>query len=285
MVLIGCFDFTLEKQLPKFVYVACAFLMFLGQTFDAIDGKHARNTKRSSSLGQLMDHGCDAMSNYILVIIICQSHCLGSSFYTLLLQIMIQTGFYVFTVDEHDSGVLHTNFNNIGVTEYQFLAMAVVVTPGFVGQFFSQTKLLGFSLVEITVLAVVVSSAVFLFNFMVNSTKNSKDAWKLWKPLINYIFFVIAQMLTIKMAMYQTMPFFIVVLGGFYFGFLASKLIINNTASREIEMFDLDVLVFCCGIVLSVISHNILYEKIICGLIFLWGIIRYYKYVVGTIID
>ena len=40
-------------------------MMFVNQTLDAMDGKHARNTKRASPLGQLMDHGCDAVSTFI----------------------------------------------------------------------------------------------------------------------------------------------------------------------------------------------------------------------------
>ena len=47
---------------PKLaVSTACA----LGWTYfslDAIDGKHARNTRQSSPLGELFDHACDNLS-------------------------------------------------------------------------------------------------------------------------------------------------------------------------------------------------------------------------------
>jgi phosphatidylglycerophosphate synthase len=32
------------------------------QTFDAVDGKQARRTNSSSPLGELFDHGCDALA-------------------------------------------------------------------------------------------------------------------------------------------------------------------------------------------------------------------------------
>jgi ethanolaminephosphotransferase len=35
--------------------------------FDLMDGKHARNTKNSSALGLLMDHGCDALTTFLFL--------------------------------------------------------------------------------------------------------------------------------------------------------------------------------------------------------------------------
>ncbi len=43
------------------------FLIFSYQTLDAIDGKHARNTKNSSPLGELFDHACDNVSVVFIV--------------------------------------------------------------------------------------------------------------------------------------------------------------------------------------------------------------------------
>jgi phosphatidylserine synthase len=72
---------------------------------DCLDGKHARRTNTSSPLGQLFDHGCDALSvNLLLANIACSlsigcswAHALGnlgvsswhadsSSFYSVCLQ-------------------------------------------------------------------------------------------------------------------------------------------------------------------------------------------------------
>jgi ethanolaminephosphotransferase len=51
------FDQTFTKVLPTWVYCVTAFFQFIYQTMDAVDGKHARQTKSSSPLGQLFDHG------------------------------------------------------------------------------------------------------------------------------------------------------------------------------------------------------------------------------------
>eukprot|EP00250_Pteridium_aquilinum_P007716 c17384_g1_i1 orf=339-1508(-) len=47
---------------PRWVHFLHGLLLFLYQTFDAVDGKQARRTSSSSPLGELFDHGCDALS-------------------------------------------------------------------------------------------------------------------------------------------------------------------------------------------------------------------------------
>jgi len=93
VILIFLFDFSLKKEIPNVMYVLFAFFVFLGQTFDAIDGKHARKTNKSSPLGQLMDHGCDAFSNSFVAIMVSQTFKFGPSIYTIILQSIVQVNF------------------------------------------------------------------------------------------------------------------------------------------------------------------------------------------------
>ncbi|WJX65919.1 Cholinephosphotransferase 1 [Trifolium repens] len=52
----------LDSAPPRWVNFAHGLLLFLYQTFDAVDGKQARRTNSSSPLGELFDHGCDALA-------------------------------------------------------------------------------------------------------------------------------------------------------------------------------------------------------------------------------
>ena len=157
VVLIIPFDTTISTPLPSWVYLTFAFLVFLGQTFDAIDGKHARNTNRSSPLGQLMDHGCDAFSNSFVIIMVTQAHLLGSTIHTLLLQVLVQLPFYVITWEEHHTGTLLTQINNMGVTEFQFIAMSFILMPVFFGSQISQFKFFNlFTIPELMIYANVI---------------------------------------------------------------------------------------------------------------------------------
>jgi phosphatidylglycerophosphate synthase len=47
---------------PAWSYFLCGLGLFIYQSLDAIDGKQARRTNSSTPLGELFDHGCDAIS-------------------------------------------------------------------------------------------------------------------------------------------------------------------------------------------------------------------------------
>lgn len=51
----------LESETHRVVYVSFAMGLFLYSTFDNCDGKQARRTGSSSPLGELFDHGIDAL--------------------------------------------------------------------------------------------------------------------------------------------------------------------------------------------------------------------------------
>ncbi|EFC44801.1 predicted protein, partial [Naegleria gruberi] len=55
-------DTFLMGYLPRWVFFINALCIFLYQTFDNLDGKQARNMKQSSPLGEMFDHGVDALT-------------------------------------------------------------------------------------------------------------------------------------------------------------------------------------------------------------------------------
>lgn len=55
------FHFCL-KNIPGWSLIFCSLGLFVYQSLDAIDGKQARRTNSSTPLGELFDHGCDAVS-------------------------------------------------------------------------------------------------------------------------------------------------------------------------------------------------------------------------------
>ncbi len=65
---LNCFFFlfTLKLswifQIPKWACFLAAFGVFSYHTLDVLDGKQAVRIGRTSPLGELLDHGCDAMS-------------------------------------------------------------------------------------------------------------------------------------------------------------------------------------------------------------------------------
>uniref|UniRef100_A0A3Q3VKL1 Cholinephosphotransferase 1 n=1 Tax=Mola mola TaxID=94237 RepID=A0A3Q3VKL1_MOLML len=53
---------TATEEAPAWAFIMSALGLFIYQSLDAIDGKQARRTNSSSPLGELFDHGCDAVS-------------------------------------------------------------------------------------------------------------------------------------------------------------------------------------------------------------------------------
>ncbi|CAG0893323.1 unnamed protein product [Darwinula stevensoni] len=62
---------------PRWACLLCAAGIFIYQSLDAIDGKQARRTGSSSPLGELFDHGCDAISSVFISIAACIAVKLG----------------------------------------------------------------------------------------------------------------------------------------------------------------------------------------------------------------
>ena len=82
LVLTFMYDHQLEGKSPSWVYFVFSVAVIMCQTLDAMDGKQARRTNSSSPLGQLFDHGCDAMSAVCMCIAACNALGLGATFTT-----------------------------------------------------------------------------------------------------------------------------------------------------------------------------------------------------------
>uniref|UniRef100_A0A5S6QU23 diacylglycerol cholinephosphotransferase n=1 Tax=Trichuris muris TaxID=70415 RepID=A0A5S6QU23_TRIMR len=117
---------------PQWVYVLCAITLFIYQTLDATDGKQARRTQTSSPLGELFDHGCDALSQTFITMQICLSMRLGHvPFLIMLYWIFATVMFYSAHWQAYVSGVLR--FSRFDVTEAQFCTMALCMASGLFG--------------------------------------------------------------------------------------------------------------------------------------------------------
>ena len=283
IILISFYDLTFSIHLPAYVYIFCAFMLFMAQTLDAIDGKHARNTNRSSSLGQLMDHGCDSMDNFLFCIVLSQAYLFGNSIYTLILQILIQIPFYSITLEEHFAGVLRTQINNVGVTEYQFLSMGLLLLSAAFGESLAYVKLFGIRISHIILYAVLASAIGHSLYLVMLDSKNVKDGINKFMPLSTMIVFVIAELMSSKLNLYQNKPFLIILLNGFYYSLFTCKLIIFNMAKKAINIFDIDIITYAIGIFTCVVLGSETIEFYVLIGLLVWLCYRYYMQIIYSI--
>jgi len=120
---------------PQWIYFTWAAGLFLYQSFDAIDGKQARRTGMAGPLGELFDHGCDAMNTTLEVILASHALNLGRSWWTVASQIATLANFYLTTWEEYHTGQLYLTELS-GPTEGVLMIVAIFVVTGFRGPSF-----------------------------------------------------------------------------------------------------------------------------------------------------
>jgi ethanolaminephosphotransferase len=75
---------TLDAECPSWVYASWSIGLFLYQTLDAIDGTQARRTGQSGPLGELFDHGVDALNTGLEVLVFAACMRLGMGWRTVM---------------------------------------------------------------------------------------------------------------------------------------------------------------------------------------------------------
>jgi len=97
---------TMDVDCPAWVYATWAAGLFLYQTFDAIDGSQARRTRQSGPLGELFDHGVDALNTSLEVLLFSAAMNFGQGWRTVLVLFASLLTFYVQTWDEYHTKTL-----------------------------------------------------------------------------------------------------------------------------------------------------------------------------------
>ncbi|ORZ08337.1 hypothetical protein BCR42DRAFT_462896 [Absidia repens] len=117
---------------PNWVYYSFGIGLFAYQSLDAIDGKQARRTGASGPLGELFDHGCDAINTSLGVLTWASATCLGQSWWTVLSLLASLGNFYLSTWDEYHTGVLYLGHFS-GPVEGILMLVGIHLISGYFG--------------------------------------------------------------------------------------------------------------------------------------------------------
>ncbi|KAH6677667.1 sn-1,2-diacylglycerol cholinephosphotransferas-like protein [Halenospora varia] len=126
---------TLDQDCPPWVYASWAVGLFLYQTFDAVDGTQARRTHQSGPLGELFDHGVDALNTSLEVLIFAASQNFGMGWKTVMTLFASLLTFYVQTWDEYHTktltlGIVSGPVEGIVILTLVFWQQAMLPTVG-----------------------------------------------------------------------------------------------------------------------------------------------------------
>ena len=122
----------LKTEIHPAFYFFFAACFWIYSTMDNIDGKQARRTNSSSPLGELFDHGCDALNCPIGSFIHIDSMGLGYSWRSLLVLSLSCWAFYLPTWEEYHTGVLYLGYVN-GPTEGLLTVITTIIISGVFG--------------------------------------------------------------------------------------------------------------------------------------------------------
>ncbi|KAG2171947.1 hypothetical protein INT43_001423 [Umbelopsis isabellina] len=117
---------------PSWLYFSFAAGLWLYSTFDNVDGRQARRTGTSSPLGELFDHGCDAVNCAFVAILQAAGMGMGHTIQSALLALITALGFYLSTIEEYHTGVLYLGYVN-GPTEGLILSCIAFIISGIKG--------------------------------------------------------------------------------------------------------------------------------------------------------
>jgi len=136
---------SLDQDCPSWVYYSWAVGLFLYQTFDAVDGTQARRTRQSGPLGELFDHGVDAVNTSLEVLLFAGSQNMGQGWKTVATLFASLLTFYVQTWDEYHTKTLTLGIVN-GPVEGILILVFVYAFTGYVGgaSFWQQSMLATF---------------------------------------------------------------------------------------------------------------------------------------------
>lgn len=131
-------------SVPQWVYYTWGAGLFLYQSFDAIDGKQARRTGMAGPLGEMFDHGCDALNTTLEVILASHALNLGRSWWTVAAQVATLANFYLTTWEEYHTGQLYLGIFS-GPVEGIIMIVAIYILTGIYGPTFWDNKILTFT--------------------------------------------------------------------------------------------------------------------------------------------
>ncbi|KAG8749470.1 hypothetical protein FRC14_001340, partial [Serendipita sp. 396] len=117
---------------PDWMYWVWGVSLFLYQSLDAIDGKQARRTGMAGPLGEMFDHGCDAINTTLEVILASRALNLARSRWTVSSQMAAIANFYLTTWEEYHTGTLYLGVFN-GPTEGILLIVGIYFMTAMYG--------------------------------------------------------------------------------------------------------------------------------------------------------
>ena len=234
--------------------------IYFFQTLDAVDGKHARNTQSSSSLGQLFDHGWDALSWTLTNLSVVTFLKLGLGINGILAMIASQAPFYLTNLLEYYTGVYEYATANIDGTSGQMLMIFFNIVPFVFGSgvydipirdllpFLPEFLIKDYICRDYAMIIVIYVGVLYSIILMYYILKAMKSPMQLIISSLqmaqHFICYVILYYYDVKIPFVKDNALFFYISVAFVFSLVTTKLIVWTMAKMSHSFIHLEYLVF-----------------------------------------
>lgn len=226
----------------KWVNIVSAFCLWFYQTMDAADGKQARRTGSSSPLGQLFDHGCDALITVFSTAQVCSAVRFPEVWHPLAFAFSVQLPFYLAQWEEMHTHEFRSGIGFLGVTEAQYTVILTNLFVAFYGNnimhetLFTAPLLGDISLALGCLYAQLGVGIVFSFSFITNTFAKTKDSTAAFMQIVPVIILALFSKLMLATPQYENNPRLIMFLVGLVFAYLTSNMIVTSVCKMEFPL-------------------------------------------------
>eukprot|EP01114_Cavostelium_apophysatum_P006180 TRINITY_DN17423_c0_g1_i1.p1 TRINITY_DN17423_c0_g1~~TRINITY_DN17423_c0_g1_i1.p1 ORF type:complete len:388 (+),score=67.11 TRINITY_DN17423_c0_g1_i1:90-1253(+) len=281
----------LKGEAPSFVYFCHAICLFVYQTMDALDGKQARRTNNASPLGELFDHGCDAVTTSLLGLTLAGTMQLGAGWLSYIVLLSMLVAFYLAQIEEYHTGTLE--LGKVNVTEGQLMGMGIFALTGIMGpHFWVQDLLPAFGLKYhhipvicqlLAVIGTVFTNGAKLFEVSQQPGKSASVVVLSLMPLIlSSIFFTLWAYCSPTQVLVNQPIFFLLALG-FLFAFLVGRIVFSRICNVPFSWFKTLTIPAIFGFINAYTNEMFVSERLLVNVYFLLCFAAYCHFAMAVI--
>eukprot|EP01090_Pellita_catalonica_P019291 TRINITY_DN6498_c0_g1_i2.p1 TRINITY_DN6498_c0_g1~~TRINITY_DN6498_c0_g1_i2.p1 ORF type:complete len:325 (+),score=16.71 TRINITY_DN6498_c0_g1_i2:58-1032(+) len=233
-------------NMPSWAFYIVALFQFIYQTMDAIDGKQARRTDQSSPLGELCDHGCDALSISLQTIQLACTLNFKPGWIVFWICYFGVVGFWFGQWEEYYTGRLDLGY--FGVTEAQLLVIGITITSGYYGASFWQVSVpvfgYEFTIADLVIIASTCSIISLATQNLYAVYKESNARGESMVPTLSKLVPFLSLVALYNLWAYfssidivHLYPYSMYCSFGFYFANLVGRMVLNRVCNQNFNIF------------------------------------------------
>lgn len=230
---------------PWWAYAGCGVGLFIYQTLDALDGKQARRTNSATPLGELFDHGCDAIST-IFVVLAAGASLQAGPWSTLVCLLLGQATFYCAHWRTYVCAKMH--FGRVDVTEAQWCMITIHMLSAVYGGGVWHTEVGGHPLYFWILLAMWTVSFFTVLNNInccleggVGPEQTTVAETSVASPAIPLLLSLAGTLFVSSFPCFVSAPWLVMVTMGFALAKLSIKIVLCHMAKMPLEMTDIAI--------------------------------------------